>query len=102
MGCLVWKGLVSDDRWLCPSDISPFNDNIRLTPNVDIAIFLCKVQQNTFSSLASCYRIIILFWKIHFDVILKKLDKILFELKNIHMFFITNVMCKHFVSQHKF
>ncbi len=33
---------VFNDGWFYPSDTSTFNDNIKLTTNVDIAIFVCK------------------------------------------------------------
>ncbi len=66
----------------------------------------CRLDYHSiFLGLAFGYRISFLFWKFDFDAkiyINLKFDKIALKIKNIRMLIITNVLHKHFVSQHKF
>jgi hypothetical protein len=68
-----------------------------------IGHFNCYYHNNFLGS-ASTNRIIILFWKFDFVTFFFFwfFDKTSFKFKNIHMLFITNVLCKCFVSRHRF
>jgi hypothetical protein len=80
-----------------------FSSRTLLYKNWFFFVFPKFRYHNTFLRSTSHYWIIISFWKIGFIAknkiwIFNKTSKFF----NIHMLFITNVLCKHFASQHRF